>query len=182
LSWANICGQEKIIQVGIRMKVSIGFSTTNTLISRIIRRLTKANISHSYIRLYDGFLGVSLVIHADFPGVVVIPASKFDKENIAIEEFEIDDPRLGESVRKNMRLIGKKYDFLNLISWLPVMIFKSWFKRKIKNPLDDPNKLICVDFCLHIMNDAGVTCLPYNVLSPKELCKWFEEWMDKKNP
>jgi hypothetical protein len=161
------------------MKVNIGFSTTNTWISRIIRWFMKTNISHSYVRIHDDTFGVDLVLHADWPGVVIWPAQKFDKENVAIEEYEIDDIRLQASVRTNMRLIGKKYDFLNLIGWMPVIIFKDWFKRKIRNPLDDPKRLICVDFCLHITNDAGITSLPYNVLNPKELRQWYQDNYEK---
>jgi hypothetical protein len=161
------------------MKINVGFSTTNTLISKIIRRFMKTNISHCYVRFSDPTFGVDLVIHADWPGVIIIPASKFDKENIAIEEFEITDSRLDLSLRNNMRLIGKKYDFLNLIGWMPVMVCENWFKRKIKNPLDDPKRLICVDFCLHITNDADITSLPYGVLTPKELRKWFQDNCDK---
>lgn len=161
------------------MKVRIGFSRTNAFLSRTIRWFTRSNISHSYIKFYDDFLGVSLIIHADFPGVVIIPESKFKINNIPIEEYEIDDNRLGDSIRKNMRLIGKKYDFLNLFGWLPVIVFKSWFKRKIKNPLDDPKRLICVDFCLHIINEAELTMLPYNTLTQKDFRKWCDDNCEK---
>lgn len=138
----------------------------------------KTNISHCYIRFYDDFLGVSIVIHADFPGVVIIPSAKFDKENIAVEEYELSDTRLKASLQRNMRLIGKKYDFANLIGWIPIIVVK-WFKRKIKNPLDDPKRMICVDFVLHVTNDAGITSIPYGILNPKELRQWFQDNCEK---
>jgi hypothetical protein len=161
------------------MKIAVGFSTTTLLVSRIIRWVTSSDISHSYIRFYDATLGVDIVCHADFPGVVIVPTSKFDSENIAIEEFEIDDARLNTSIRKNMRLIGKRYPRRKLIAWIPFVLFKKWLKRKVKNPLDDPDGLICVDFCLHILNDADITALPYDMLTPMDLRQWFRNNYEK---
>jgi len=139
----------------------------------------KSKVSHTYIKFYDVTLGIEMVAHSDFIGVVIVPLSKFVSDNIPIEEFEIIDPSLDASLRKNMRFIGRKYDFMNLIGWVPVLMFKNWFRRKIRNPLDDPQRMICVDFCLHITNDANATSLPYNILNPQELLKWFRDNYEK---
>src|SRR5574343_1123540 len=128
------------------MKLRVGFSTTNTLMSRLIRLFTNGPVSHTYVRFYDEFLKDEFVAHADFPGVLILQANQFEKNNIIIEEFEITDEKLKDSLRRNFRLLGKKYDYWNIVGWAWVLAFKRWAKKKIENPIDDPNKLICVEF------------------------------------
>ena len=134
-----------------------------------------SEISHTYIRLDDSFLGTSLIFNADLPGIVIVYAPYFDAQNVAVEEYEIDDPRIEAAVKNHFRLLGKKYDFVNLFGWAWVITFKRWFKKKMLNPIDDPKKLICVDFVLKITNDAGITPnLPIGQMTPAMLHKWFE--------
>lgn len=155
------------------MKIRVGFSTTNSWISKTIRWFTKGNISHSYIRFYDDFLDEDLVMHADWPGVLIEPAALFEATNIVIEEFEITDPRLKGSIKYNLRHLRKKYDYWNLAYWAKVITFKRWIKRKIKKPVENPTRMICVDFCLFILNRAGITNIAYNSLSTTEFREWF---------
>ena len=96
------------------MKIVVGFSTTNSLISKIIRSFTKSEVSHSYIRVYDEFLKTPLILHADWGGVMFSHAEKFDIENRAAEEFIIDDTRLDCSIKKNLWHLGKKYHYKHM--------------------------------------------------------------------
>jgi len=164
------------------VKIRIGFSTTNSFVSRVIRLAIGANISHTYVRFYDEFLGAELIIHADWPGVIIEDAELFEKRNIVIEEFEFDDPRFKESIRKSLRLLRKKYDYWNIVGWAWIITFKRWAKIKIKNLTDDPKKLICVDFCMRNMNP--VISLPYGTMNPFDLNQWlnahYEEYKGKK--
>lgn len=158
------------------MIVKIGFSTTNRIYSRIIRWFTKSNVSHCYIRLYDEFFDSEVVIHADMVGVILILSSKFDQENITVEEYEVHDRLfLKRSIKNNLRHLGKKYDWWNLFNWIWVIIFKRWIKRKIMNPMEDPKKLICVDFVLRVLNEAEITSLPYNLFNPTSFRDWCRE-------
>lgn len=49
------------------MKIRVGFSRTNSILSRLIRWFTSSPVSHTYIRLDDQLLGQPLIIHADLP-------------------------------------------------------------------------------------------------------------------
>lgn len=154
------------------MKLRVGFSTTNSFMSRAIRWFIKSNISHTYIRFYDEFLGEELIMHADWPGVVIEHAELFEKQNKIAVEYEFNDSRFKASLRKNLRLLRKKYDYWNIVGWAWVITFKRWAHLKMQNPIDDPKKLICVDFCVRQVDP--VIPLPYGTMNPKSLMEWMD--------
>lgn len=157
------------------MKVRVGFSTTNGWYSRIIRWFINAQVSHTYIRIYDDYLDAPLIIHADIPGVIVEHGDIFDRDNIVIEEFEINDNRLRDGIRKNLRHLKKRYNWWDIFHLALVLKSRRYFKKKLQDPLQDPKKLICVDFVARTLNDAGITHLPLGNLHPKRLRAWFNE-------
>lgn len=157
------------------MKLAIGFSRTNHLPSKLIRLFIKSPISHTYIRVYDRFFKVPLILHSDWGGVQFDLAEKFDIENIAIEEYIINDERLDDAIRKNLWHLGKGYAYVKLANWAWAIILKRWFVRKIKDPGQNPSKLICTDFLLYILNSAGITNLPVGSMNPADLRQWCEE-------
>lgn len=164
------------------MKLSVGFSRTDSLISKTIRFFLGSNISHTYLRIHDDFLGTPLIIHADWNGVEIIHADLFDKENIIIEEFEIVDERLDKALKKNLRLLGRRYDYLVLFGWAWTIAVRRWVKKKIEITIDDPTsifedpkKIICVDFIIKVLNDANVVKLRYKNYNPKSLNEWMNE-------
>ncbi len=164
------------------MKIRVGFSTTNSWISRTIRWFIESKVSHTYIRFYDEFLGVELIMHADWDGVVIEDAELFEKQNTVIEEFEFEDPRFKASLRKNLRLLRKKYDYWNIAHWAWIITFKRWAKIKIKNPIDDPKKIWCVDFSIRNINP--VILLPLGTMNPRTLNEWmnahYQDYHGKK--
>ena len=161
------------------MKISLCYSTTNALYSKVIRWITKANVSHVYIRFYDETLGTDMILHSDMPGVVFNMAEIFSIKNFTTEEYEIEDERLKEAIKNNLWHLGKSYHYFKLIDWAVFIIFKRWLVRKIKNPVSNPKKLICVDFVLFILNDAGITHLPIGLMTPIDLLQWCKENYEK---
>lgn len=155
------------------MRVRIGFSTTNSSVSRLIRWWVKDKVSHVYIKFYDEFLGAWLILHADWPGVIIEDAELFDKQNIVIEEYEIEDPRLKATLKKNLRHLRKKYDYWNTIGWAWAITFKRWVKKKYQNPLEDPQKLMCTDFITRFLSD--IYELPKESFNPMTFRKWMSE-------
>lgn len=161
------------------MKIKVGFSTTNTFYSKIIRWITKGNVSHVYIKLYDETLGTDIILHSDMPGVVIGLDEIFRIKNFTVEEYEIEDDRLNKAIKDNLWHLGKSYHYFKLIDWAIFIIFKRWLVRKIKDPITNPKKLICVDFVLFILNDAGITHLPIGFMTPFDLLKWCQENFEK---
>lgn len=161
------------------MKISIGFSRTNGYLSKTIRWFLGSDISHVYIKIEDLFLGTTLVLHADLPGVVFEDYDLFAKKNEVIEEYTIEDRRLNKSIKKNLRLLGRRYDYMELFGWAWTIAFRRWFKKKVKKPFDDPKKLICVDFAVKILNDAEISQLPNCELNPQTFRNWIRNNIDK---
>lgn len=155
------------------MRVRIGFSTSNGWLSRSIRWFLGAQVSHSYVRFHDEFLDADLIMHADWPGVIIEDAELFAKQNVIVEEFVIEDQKLKETIRNSLSLLRKKYDYWNIIGWAWAITFKRWVKQKIKAPIDDPKKIICVQFCTRILKP--LVDIPKEELNPKSL----REWMNK---
>jgi hypothetical protein len=116
---------------------------------------------------------MNLIAHADLPGVIIEDADEFDKQNKVIEEFEIDDERLRPILTKNLKLLKRKYDWWNIAHWAWIIAWKRWIKRKIHNPVEDPKKLICVQFCLRFLTPLVIT--PMEELNPKTFREWLND-------
>lgn len=157
------------------MKIILGFSTTKSFVSKAIRWFTESEVSHTYIRFHDDFLDAELVMHADWPGVIIEDAELFAIQNIVVDEFEIEDPRLKAALKRNLRMLRKKYAWWNIARWAWFITFRRWVKKKIVAPTENPKKIICVDFALHVFNNGGVTDLPYDYYNPDTLRKWAIE-------
>ena len=160
------------------MSIKVGFSKTNSWTSKIIRWFTESNVSHCYVRVYDPFLESDLVIHADWPGVVFVQSQRFFAENTPVEEFEITDPKFKQAFLTNLKFLGSGYKWRGVWYRFKFRTFGKWFKwlqRKMQNIVEDPAKMICVDYVLHNTNDAGITKLPYNILTSNDLLDWFRE-------
>lgn len=162
------------------MKFRVGFSTTASLWSKLIKLITKSNVSHVYIRLEDDFLGAQLIIHSDLYGVAIDYLDTFKQTNKIIVEYEMEHNNFEKVIKNNFKFLGKKYDYSLLFSHWWFIIFKRWFTKKIENPLVDPLKIICIDFVLRILNELEITQLPYKVLTPKDLCKFLNDHHEKE--
>lgn len=157
------------------MKIVVGFSKTRSIPSKLIRWFLGTSFSHCYIRLWDPFWKTEQIFHSDFPGVVLTNAKIFEKENFPIEEFEVDDEKLLESLRKNYNLLGTKYDYSALFGWGWTIAFQKWIKKKIEKPFDDPKEILCVEFVIKVLNDAKIVHLPNGTLNPKTFFEWVKE-------
>lgn len=148
--------------------IHVGFSTTNQLISRIIRWFTKATVSHCFF-VFDLF-GKGWVLQSDFFGVVILPLEKFQKSNTIIALAPI--PELGEDdLARAMQELGGAYDFGGLLGGI-FPIIGSWFKRKWKNPWENPSALFCSEFIVVSLQEAsfpGADQLVASETTPEDL-------------
>lgn len=153
------------------MKVAVGFSTSDMWFSSIIRFITNSKVSHCYIRVYDEFLKTNLVFHVERT-MGILRAEEFDRDNRVVEEFVIDDERIDNSLILNLEHLGKKFNWADWFGWCPPASW--WLKKRTKDFTF--NKLICVDYILRVLNDAGITRLPYGVMTPEMLRRWFFQY------
>jgi hypothetical protein len=153
--------------------ITIGFATTNKLISRAIRWITRGKVSHAWIAYDDFTLGLRMVLQAESWGFEVRPWFRWALENKWVAEFRFTDGAQHAALRRLARSIGLRYDWLSgfwvgLSAW-----FKRWWKARLPFRLDrTPRRLMCSEAVVRFLKDAGCRCaadLDEEVTSPAEL-------------
>ncbi|MFW6067425.1 MAG: hypothetical protein ACOC97_03745 [Myxococcota bacterium] len=133
--------------------INICFSTTDALLSRWIRFVTRSQVSHALITFRDQTLGRVLVMEATGRGLNVVPWRRWRQKNTLVARFRPTLP-LEDQVRALHRmghLLGSEYDTISLWGFA----CRRWQKRA-KNPLDDPTKLICSEAVARMLKIMGV--------------------------
>lgn len=118
----------------------IVFSTTNSLISRIIRFILKSKISHA--ALLTDIQGIPIIVDAGWTGIEPKTYDKWIKSNTIIKVFE---PKVALDLKSAVEHFGTKYDYVGLFGYFFVVMGR-WMKIKFKNKLASPRKMICSEF------------------------------------
>jgi hypothetical protein len=117
--------------------IIIGFSTSSSIVSRVIRWFTRSKISHAWVSFYSEELGFRLIMHATFGGYKLERWVKWKKENKIISKFSCSTD-LSYGVRKMAEQLGKDYDWKSAA----MLACRRWI-RKFYNPVQDPDMLQC---------------------------------------
>lgn len=125
--------------------IQVGFSTTNMFLSKIIRDVTKAKISHCWF-VFDMY-GKQFVLQADIGGVKIAPYNKASKKWTNIQtvplKHEID-------MAPAWDMLDTDYDYGGLIGnawvYLGARLGKKW-----KNPTADSHALFCSEFVIDVL-------------------------------
>lgn len=158
---------------GKGLGITIGFSTTNKLISRIIRLITRGKMSHAWIAYDDFTLGLRMVMQAESWAFEVRPWQRWVKENKWVAEYRMINGRQHAALRRRARDLGAKYDWMSgLLAGV-----KAWFQRWMKSgfsfrPSRTPKRLMCSEAVTRFLKDAGCQCvkeLDEELTSPVEL-------------
>jgi len=152
--------------------IYVGFSTTNFIVSRIIRRLTKSEVSHTFFA-YLAF-GRLWVLEAGFLGICIVPLDKFAKKNqiillVPVKELNTED------LSSAMDRLGDAYDFGGLFGGI-FPIIGHWLKRKWKNPWDNTKAMFCSELIVTTLQDAKFKGMEEFVAAdttPQELKDYF---------
>lgn len=131
--------------------ISVGFSTTNSPISRIIRWVTGARVSHSFLAFH--WLGVDWALEAGFTGVKMTPLSEFQKHSKIVESVHLPGVHLLD-LKPALLDLGKSYDFGGLFGNLWIQIGR-WLRLKFHNPTQDSRALFCSEFIVEFLKDIG---------------------------
>ena len=120
--------------------MTIVFTTSDDYVSRVVRRLDSAEVSHVAIGVT--LLGVALLVHATFGGVKISHRAKWLRKNRVVREFKplID---LGEGLSHAIDCIDEAYGYGALFGFAWVIAVGRWMGRKIRNPLSSPRTYIC---------------------------------------
>lgn len=132
----------------------IGFSSSNGLIGRIIKKLTRSKVSHTYI-IFDA-ADIKLIIQADWKGVDVEYYEIVKQKNNIVAEYQI----LLNSEEEHLALgyafqqLTKAYDYLAIIGFAIVLINKM-FGRQIKQPFRNRSAYFCSELAITALQAAN---------------------------
>lgn len=129
--------------------VTVGFSTTRKLASRVIRWVTRAPCSHAWIAFHDATLETRLVMQAEAWGFEVRPWARWRRENLLVAEFrptgaELDVVRLGT-------FLGSRYDYTAAV----LAGLYRLLGRFLRGRFRDPRKLMCSEAVVRTLGWSG---------------------------
>lgn len=147
---------------GKGLDITVGFSTTNKLISRIIRWIIRGKVSHAWIAFHDATLNVRMVMQAEWWGFELRPWARWARENTLVAEFQLlVSPSVQLTALWRMRdHLGEKYDkfgalWAGIAGWL-----KRWWNARLTlRPRRTPHKLMCAEAQLDCLKAAGITAV-----------------------
>lgn len=156
-----------------RVDVTVGFSTTNKWISRIIRWLTRGKVSHAWLAYNDLTLGLRMVMQAEAWGFEARPWQRWVRENKWVAEFRLLGGDQIAALQARARDLGAKYDWaagfwVGLSSW-----FKRWLRARFSfRPSRTPARLMCSEAVVRFLKESNCGCvqgLDEELTSPAEL-------------
>jgi hypothetical protein len=126
--------------------IYVGFSTTNKIVSRVIRWFLRSTASHAWISFYDETLAIRFVLQAEAWGLELRPWCRWLKQNRLVALFAVHPTSL-ERVRQNLvqqsNRIGTEYDFTNAIRVGLARFIRRVFRITVSTPIATPHKVFC---------------------------------------
>lgn len=156
------------------INITVGFSTSNAIVSKLIRWITRSKVSHAWIAYDDQTLGMRMVMQAEAWGFEVRPLKRWVKENKLVAEFVPVGDDLHSSFHYIAKKLGTKYDYKSaLLTGLKFWVNR-WFKIIKSRSFKAPNKLMCSEAVVRFLQHGGyktVDGLDPELTSPGELLK-----------
>ncbi len=122
----------------------IGFSTTDALLSRLVRRLTRSEVSHAFLVYRDVDFDRVMVMEAVGAGFRIVPLDKFAQHNRIVE---IVAPRhaIDEGLEAAVDWLGESYDAKGLVGMGLLLLFRGLRRgtRRLRNVIASPRALFC---------------------------------------
>lgn len=130
-------------------KIRIGLSTTEKLLSKIIKFIQGTKFSHSYVQFEAVEFETILIYESKGLNSNIINKKHFD--GIIVEEYELElsDEMHAEMVKFILEEVGTSYAWKQLFGFLVVKLARV-FGLKIRNPWPQPGK-ICSESCGEIL-------------------------------
>lgn len=144
-------------------KIYVGFSRNHKIVSWLIRKFTRSNVSHTYIRIPVPEYNTSIVFQAQGFNVHYINYGHFlDKGNIVEAEICVDvsDEQFIEAEKFRVYECGKPYSYIQLLGYIYLLLGR-YLGLRLKNPFSNGDHgYVCVELvcrCLGISNEENMT-------------------------
>lgn len=134
----------------VPLNITVGFSTTPKLASRLIRWVTRSPVSHAFV-VFDVPVFGRVVMQAEVWGYEIRPWSLWQQQNQLVAEFIPTGPPLGPSIAKLAPCyLGRRYD------WKAAFFsgLWRWCGRWLRGRLRSPYTLMCSEALLRILQHA----------------------------
>ena len=134
--------------------ITIGFSTSHTLFSSLIRWFSSSKVSHTYIRMPLYSSCSELVFQASGLKVNIEGYKHFESHSTVVKEIElqISDEKYEELEVFMCDSLGKPYSIKQILGMVLVLVCRS-VGCKIKNPFrDGDHSYVCVELVANILN------------------------------
>lgn len=153
-----------------------GTTSTGTL-SRLIRWVTRSDVSHVCVVDTAGIYGRSLVLEAHEDGFRAVTLSTFLQQNKLIRCY-VPATDLSLSVHLLVDSLGRPYDFGGLVGCLWVLLGRA-FNRTWANPWQDQRAFFCsealTDFLKKLGHPGFEKAIPSST-TPEDLCTLLDRW------
>lgn len=140
-------------------KIKVHWTTTNGIMSRLIRWVTKSKTSHSFVSIQVPETNLRLALTAEGEGFSAVPLQRYLKSNKLIYEAELIGLPADESVVWLMeKYLGTDYDTgaAALVTIREKFSFL-WKKCKgfFRKILGDSGKVMCSESVIEMLQHAG---------------------------
>ncbi|MFC9727554.1 MULTISPECIES: YiiX/YebB-like N1pC/P60 family cysteine hydrolase [Bacillus cereus group] len=126
----------------------IVFLQGKSLISKAVRFFDKGTFSHVAIAMSE-----THILEADFDTrVSIVPLDKKQYNIIEVIDLGLNQEERSRVVDMGTKVIGKKYDYMQII-WY---ILDKLLGLKGKNRLNNPNNYICSELVFVVLEEAGI--------------------------
>src|SRR5512138_3812095 len=102
----------------------IGFSTTDGILSRLIRFGTRSPVSHAFLVYFDVDFGREMVMEAVGAGFRIVPLDKFAKHNRVVAIVTPRHP-IDEGLKAAVDWLGEGYDTSGLVGMGVLVLFRA---------------------------------------------------------
>lgn len=154
------------------MNISIGFSRSDKIGSRLIRWCEDTEFSHVYIKWRSDYLERDIIYHASGHAVGFITSERFlaAGNRVVLEKpLSLSDATKKTVIQFCMDKSGTPYGIKHLIGFGIVKLCKLVGKT-IKNPFGDgPKTYICSELAAEVLNTAGFSVKNIEQITPKHL-------------
>ena len=154
--------------------IYIGFSSTNTILSRLIRWVTGGVVSHTFL-VFEMY-GRPWLLEAEWDGIVVTPMEKFKAHNNIVKIFPVAS-LTDKDISLAMDMLGEAYDYTGVFGII-ITKFGDIFKKKWRNPLNNTKALFCSEMVTKVLQNAqypGSDILIPENTSPQDLLTFLSD-------
>lgn len=135
------------------MDTHVGFSTSTSPVSAVIRTLTRSRASHAWFLYRDTDLGLDMVLEAVGSGLRLIPFEVWRHHNRVVATVPLGRS-LNQGLAHAVMWIGTRYDGGGLFGMAVVMVGR-WFRRTWRNPWASSRALFCSEVVVRALQRDG---------------------------